>query len=202
MIKVTIADLLKQEQDNEAFPESYIVALLSEDGHMILPIWISQGQLEVMAHTLLGKTANRPLTYTFMANILKATQVEVESVRIEKIENDTFYAITKLRSGDQVQEVDARPSDAINLALQTGSPIYVADEVMAQAGIDVSAISKKPAGRGLTEIGEAFEAKINEYQQRLEQRRAEKEQSRSEAQAQEEQRKRQEMVAFIFGETE
>ena len=66
-----------------------------------------------------------------------AAGVQVESVHISSLKEETFYATVKLRNGQNVAEVDARPSDAVALALRAGTPIYVDDEVMTRAGADV-----------------------------------------------------------------
>jgi bifunctional DNase/RNase len=71
--------------------------------------------------------------------------MDLEEVHIEALKEETFYAIAKLRSGDTVQEVDTRPSDALALAVRTNSPIYVTEEVMDRAGLSIPTETREKA---------------------------------------------------------
>ena len=97
-----------------------------------------------------------------MTNLLATAGVELEEVRVEALKEDTFYAVAKLRSGEAVQEVDARPSDAIALALRTGSPVYVAEEVMGRGGADITDDTGQAPqlGRGLKGIMQEWEGEL------------------------------------------
>lgn len=77
------------------------------------------------------------MTLNFFVSLLQAINAEVEQVRVEALKETTFYAIVKIRCGKNVSEVDARPSDAIALAVLTGSPIFVAEDVLERAGADI-----------------------------------------------------------------
>jgi RNA polymerase sigma factor (sigma-70 family) len=129
MIKVTIADVVVQVKTKHR-----IVVLEDAEKQRALPIWIGPFEADSIAMTLKNTAVARPVTYMFVANILTATGAQLEEVRIEVLKDNTFYAIAKLRNGENVQEIDARPSDALALATQTGSPIYVSEEVMQKAG--------------------------------------------------------------------
>jgi bifunctional DNase/RNase len=135
MIKVTVADVVKQGEEIE---KSFVAVLLDEAGQRLLPIWIGPSEGYSIATNLLGHSRPRPLTYTFMANLLKAAGAELEAVWVGALKDTTYYATARIRMGDSVREVDARPSDAINLALCTASPIYVAEAVMETASVDIS----------------------------------------------------------------
>ena len=80
----------------------------------------------------------------------------MEDVRVERLEETTFYAVVTVRSGAKAREVDARPSDAIALALYSGSPISVAEQVMADGGIYIppGADLRAASGRGASPIAE------------------------------------------------
>jgi RNA polymerase sigma factor (sigma-70 family) len=114
-----------------------VVILQDEPGRHALFIWIAHAEAYSIAMGLKGEATPRPLTMQFVANILKATGVQLEEVRIEALKDEIFYAIAKVRSGDNVQEIDVRPSDALALAVYTSSPIYIAEEVMERAGVPV-----------------------------------------------------------------
>jgi RNA polymerase sigma factor (sigma-70 family) len=166
MVKVTVADVLREEHNGT---QAYVVVLLDEAGHRLLPIWVGKWEGESIAISLRGHPRPRPLTYKFMANLLEAVGASLEEVRIEAIREGTFYAVAKLKSGDTVQEVDARPSDAIALALHLGSPLYAAQEVLEQGGFDVPAqeVEKRQLGQGLDRwMREMEEQWIREQQQR------------------------------------
>jgi len=90
----------------------------------------------------------RPLTHDFIARLLDAAGVTVERVAVSALKGDTYFATVSVRSGQETREVDARPSDAINLAVRTGVPIFVDAEVMGQQGIPVVGLPDT-----LTEMG-------------------------------------------------
>jgi hypothetical protein len=115
----------------------YIIVLFDESGRRALPIWVGPWEGQAIAMGLREFSTPRPMTYNFMAALLDAAGVNVESVQIASLKDETFYARVKLRNGKNVAEVDARPSDAVALALRAGTPMHVDDEVMARAGLDV-----------------------------------------------------------------
>lgn len=157
MRKVSIADVVKHERANDEGQTNpfYIVVLHDEAGGRALPIWVGPWEGQSIAMGLSEFGAPRPMTYTFMASLLAAAGVQVESVQVASLKDETFYAAVVLRSGSGVREVDARPSDALALALRTGSPIYVADEVLERAGIAVpggATASHEGAGQIMGEL--------------------------------------------------
>ena len=140
MVKVTIADVVHRERkDKEAGKslDAHVIVLMDEEGRRLLPIWIGQSEGQAIAIGLREFQVPRPLTHSLMGSLLKAAGAELEEVRVEELKDDTYYAVAKIRVGDIVREVDARPSDAIALAVQTGSPIYAAEEVMKRAGKEI-----------------------------------------------------------------
>jgi RNA polymerase sigma factor (sigma-70 family) len=148
MVKVTIADVVKLEHGG------HIIILLDEGGHQAVPIWIGPFEGEAITAHLLEHSMPLPMTFEFLANLLEAAEATLEEVCVTDLKEDTFYATVKLRSGDMVREVDARPSDAMVLALHLGRPIYATETVLKRAGLDVSAeMSQKPQlGKGLEGI--------------------------------------------------
>jgi bifunctional DNase/RNase len=137
MIKVTIADVVKQEKREKSEGLRYVIVLRDEAGKRALPIWIGVQEGRTIAAGLNRFTAPRPMTANLFVNMLQAIGTQVEEVRIEKLKNTTFYAIVRIRNGRTVKEVDARPSDAISVAVLTGSPISVAEDVMEIGGVDI-----------------------------------------------------------------
>lgn len=194
MIKVTVADVVKKKaKDSEDTHD--IVILLDEVGRRLLPIWIGPETAEAIIIHLLDHTIVRPMTYTFMANLLAAAGAELEEVRVEALKDETFYGIAKLKRGETVQEVDARPSDAINLALRVGCPIYVTEAVMKQAGADIPEGEALPTGRGLDLIKQEMEEKFEAFkakQQTREERTEEEKKAETE-------KNTQEVLALVLG---
>jgi bifunctional DNase/RNase len=116
-------------------PDERSVVLLSEDsGERVLPIWVGKYEGDAIAISLVGAESPRPLTVTFAANLLGAACGRVREVRINRLADETFYAQVVLDTATGSRTIDARPSDAIALALVTGANIRVASEVMEKAG--------------------------------------------------------------------
>jgi bifunctional DNase/RNase len=116
----------------DPFNQSPIVVLRNKENRKeILPIWIGHAEATGIMMYLNNIEFGRPLTYELLKNILKTLSAEVESVEITHVKDGTYYAVIHLRDKEgAVHEVDSRPSDAINIALRCGAPIYVSEEVM------------------------------------------------------------------------
>jgi bifunctional DNase/RNase len=113
----------------------HVVILKDTEGDRYLPIWIGAWEASAIAMRLQGLAAERPLTHDLFAAALDRLGVRVERVVISELTDETYHARIHLeRDGVQV-EVDARPSDALALAVRAEVPIYAADEVLAQAAL-------------------------------------------------------------------
>ncbi|EDY45018.1 bifunctional nuclease family protein [Streptomyces sp. SPB074] len=116
-------------------PSNQPIVLLREvGGDRYLPIWIGAGEATAIAFAQQGMTPARPLTHDLFKNVLEAVGQELTEVRITALKDGIFHADLVFASGI---EVSARPSDAIALALRTGSPIYGAEELLDSAGIAI-----------------------------------------------------------------
>ncbi|MGH9044516.1 MAG: bifunctional nuclease family protein [Acidimicrobiales bacterium] len=113
------------------------VLLLQEtDGEKrTLPIFIGNPEATSIAYALQGVTLPRPLTHDLMRDVLSSLEVEIERVVITELQDATYYAELQLRRGEEVTVVSSRPSDAVAVALRTGSPLFVSDELMDAYGI-------------------------------------------------------------------
>src|SRR5258706_462442 len=141
MIQVTIVDTVRlQKQKISA------VVLLDEVDHRALGIWIGEAEATMIDMGLSQTELPRPMTMNFMASILKAAKATLEEVRIETLKDEILYATAKIRSGDTVNEIDARPSDAIALAVATGSPVFVAEEILEKCAVTL------PEGKTLRSV--------------------------------------------------
>ena len=122
----------------DAASRSPIVLLRDPSGRRQVPIWIDQAQAQNIMAGLKDQAPARPLSHDLMAKLLEAGGLELQRVIIHTIEDSTFRAVLKLSGADgSSHELDARPSDAIALALRTGSGIWMLEEVVADASIPV-----------------------------------------------------------------
>lgn len=112
-----------------------IVLLRERTGSRHLPIWIGAAEATAIAYAQQGVVPPRPLTHDLLKDVIEALGQRLSRVRVDELRDKVFYAT--LEVGDI--EISARPSDAIALALRTGSPIVVAEQVFEDAGIVVAA---------------------------------------------------------------
>ena len=118
---------------------SRIPIVLLKDGteRRALPIWIGQNEARAILSALENQSPPRPMTHDLMVNFLETLDVEIEKVVIHSLQDSTFYATLSIIQGETSKQIDARPSDAIALALRTSTPIWVMEEVVADASIPV-----------------------------------------------------------------
>jgi uncharacterized protein len=121
----------------DAITRSPIVLLKDASDRRALPIYIGQEQARAIMGALENQKPPRPLTHDLIVNILEAWNMSVERIIIHSLQKDTFYAALIIKQGDVKKEIDARPSDAIAIALRTNTPIWVMEEVIADASIPV-----------------------------------------------------------------
>jgi len=114
---------------------NHVVILKASDGERYLPIWIGQWEAGAIAMRLQGVEPERPLTHDLLAATLAELGAEVRRIVISDLADDTFRARISIALGERIVEVDARPSDALALAVRCGAPIYAEPEVLEVAGI-------------------------------------------------------------------
>jgi len=107
-----------------------VVILKDMDGSHYLPILIGPFEATAIALALEGAPVPRPLSHDLMRNILESLDTSLEQVIIHDIKDSTFFAKLILRTDGDLQEIDARPSDGIALALRMQAPIYVSDKIV------------------------------------------------------------------------
>jgi uncharacterized protein len=133
------------------------VVILKETGReRYLPIWIGPWEASAIAMRLQGLTPERPLTHDLFATTLEAVDARVSRVVISDLADETFHArLIVVRDGRE-GEVDARPSDALALAVRVGAPIFAAPSVLDQAGLgaDGGIGDDEEAGELLESTGE------------------------------------------------
>jgi hypothetical protein len=113
-----------------------IVLLKTADGNKFLPIWIGHPEAAAILMKLQGATTPRPMTHDLVTDILGQLDAQVIRITVTELRENTFYAeITVQQNGAEIQ-IDSRPSDAIALAIRADAPIFAADEVIEESGIE------------------------------------------------------------------
>lgn len=119
-------------------PSNQPIVLLKETtGERYLPIWIGAVEATAIAFALQGIETPRPMTHDLMRDILSEGEIQVERIVINDLIDQTFYATIRMNTDGKTLEVSSRPSDAIALAVRLASPIFAAEEVLEQAGIEL-----------------------------------------------------------------
>ena len=143
MIEVTVHDVMlrapKDDPEAEWLPSrgrkyklGFTRVMLLKDlaGDRILPIWVGAVEGDSIAMLLAGLSMARPSTFELTAQLLNVAKMTVEKIAVTQILDDTYYATMWVKVRGKIREVDARPSDAITLALRTKAPIFVAPELL------------------------------------------------------------------------
>ena len=125
MIKMEIKGLLMDPVSNMPV----VILRDTEKGHF-LPIWVGIFEANAIALELEKTATPRPMTHDLMQNMARNLNAEVRKVVVSELRDDTFYAVIWMDHGGETVAMDARPSDAIALALRWDCPIYVNREVL------------------------------------------------------------------------
>jgi uncharacterized protein len=139
MVEVEVRDVVVRVAENGSSEEpslampNRIVLLAEKQGERLLPIWIGAPEGDALALHLAAVSTPRPLTIDLMARLLEAMGGHVERVVVSSLRDNTFYAALHIADGAAL-EVDARPSDGINLAVRVGAAIFVDEDVLETAG--------------------------------------------------------------------
>ena len=110
-----------------------IVILRDAEGEHVLPIWVGIFEANAIALQIENVATPRPMTHDLLRNVISDLNGAVEKIVVCDLKENTFYALIYVRTRDDVVAVDARPSDAIALALRVSAPIYVEDAVVRNA---------------------------------------------------------------------
>ena len=152
--KVSVAGLTMDPASNTP-----IIILKADDGEQTIPIWIGLLEATSIASALQDIQFDRPMTHDLFKNFSKILDASVTRVEVCDLKDNTFYARIHITSGDKSFDIDARPSDAIAIALRFNSPIFVDDKV----------VQKSKAGEGPSEVFDESEEgrKWAEYLEKL-----------------------------------
>ena len=114
-------------------PGAYTLILKETEGDRRLPIIIGQFEAQAIALELEGIKPPRPLTHDLVKNVLESLGTNLSDVIISELREGTFFARLNVEGNSSSHEIDARPSDAIAIAIRFGVPIYVSETVMDEA---------------------------------------------------------------------
>ena len=129
-----------------------IVVLKDVASDSVMPIWVGIFEANAIALEIEKVTAPRPMSHDLTRNLIDNLNGQLERVVISELKDDTFFAQLWLRQGDYPLVVDARPSDAIALALRADCPIYVAEEVMQSAKLNTTGAVEGPTAEQLRRL--------------------------------------------------
>ena len=127
-IEMTIKGLMVDPATNMP-----IVILRDKDGDRVLPIWVGVFEANAIALQIENVAPPRPMTHDLLRNVIHDLKARVEKIVVCDIQDNTFFATIYLQVEGDTLAIDARPSDAIALALRTRAPIFVEEQVIANA---------------------------------------------------------------------
>jgi uncharacterized protein len=110
-----------------------IVVLREQDGRLFLPIWIGVFEANAIALRIEGVEPPRPLTHDLLRSVFEHFDASIEQVEISDLRENTFFALIHVQRNGDKTTIDARPSDAIALALRAEAPIFVRRDVLDRA---------------------------------------------------------------------
>jgi bifunctional DNase/RNase len=122
-----------------------VVVLVEKDGERVLPIWVGVYEGTAIELQMENVETPRPMTHDLLKSVIASLGGEVERVVVCELRDNTFYATIDIRMPQGVVTIDARPSDAIALALRTGTRVFVEEAVMQSV--------KKDADTGVADVG-------------------------------------------------
>jgi hypothetical protein len=126
-----------------------IIVLKDVASDTVMPIWVGIFEANAIALEIEKVAAPRPMTHDLTRNLIHHLNATLERVVISELKDDTFFAVLWLRQGDERVALDARPSDALALALRADCPIYVTEQVMQLARLNTSGPAEGPTAEQL-----------------------------------------------------
>jgi bifunctional DNase/RNase len=141
----------------DASTNTPIVILKDKDGSTVLPIWVGIYEANAIALEIEKVAPPRPMTHDLIKEFLTGFNASLRKVVVNELRDDTFYAVLWLEHEGEIMTLDARPSDALALALRLDCPIYVEEEVLKSSKIAVAAAdpsSSEELRKWLENLGE------------------------------------------------
>jgi len=135
--RVRLIEMVVESVRVHMLSSQHVVILKESDRDRYLPIWIGPSEANAIAMRLQGLSAERPLTHDLLVSTIGALGSSVSRVVVTHVTDGTYHAMlyVETASGDET-EIDSRTSDAIAVAVRTGSPVYVDERVLDEAGVE------------------------------------------------------------------
>lgn len=118
---------------------SPIVVLHDLDNRKALPIWIGSAEASAIIRKIENLGVVRPMTHDLIVSIIEKVGYKLDRIEINNVEKETYYATLYLQKDDEVIEIDARPSDAIAVAMRMSAPIFVTANVLMDGSVSTDA---------------------------------------------------------------
>jgi len=138
MIEMRLEDVVVRVAEGDPtklVADQRIVLLKEKDGERLLPIWVGPPEGNALALHLTGEPTQRPMTSDLMAELVRVMGARVERVVVTSLLENTYYSAIAIAVDGRLDELDARPSDALNLAVRLGARIFVEDKVLEQGAM-------------------------------------------------------------------
>ena len=126
-----------------------IVVLKDVGSDTVMPIWVGIFEANAIAIEIEKVSAPRPMTHDLTRNLMRSMNGQLEKIVITELRDDTFFAVLWIRQDDELITMDARPSDAIALALRADCPIFVSEQVMQSAKLNMAGPPEGPTAEEL-----------------------------------------------------
>ena len=145
--------------------KTFVVVLQERDGTRVLPIWIGRPEAESIAAHLHGVPRERPMTHDLAKSLVAALDGVLIKVVVTRVADHTYFAAMHLARSGEAYVVDARPSDAIAVAIRCGAPIFAAENLLS----DVEQLGAQAADTGadVGGPGDAAAAESGSYAENL-----------------------------------
>jgi uncharacterized protein len=132
----SLAEVVVESVRVHMLSSQHVVLLKETQRERYLPIWIGSWEANAIATRLQGVSPERPLTHDLFASALEELGARVARVIVSSLSEETFHATLELEHGGRTFSVDARPSDALALAVRTGARIFASTDVLDRAGVE------------------------------------------------------------------
>lgn len=139
MIEMNIDSIRVSMMNNQR-----VVILKEKESDRYLPIWIGPAEADAIAIKLQGVSLPRPLTHDLLISIIGNLKASVDSIIVNDLQEDTFYAKLILNVNGGQLELDSRPSDAMAVAVRVDAPVFAEEVVLDKAGILIDRETGKP----------------------------------------------------------
>ena len=126
-----------------------IVVLKDVGSDTVMPIWVGIFEANAIAIEIEKVSAPRPMTHDLTRNLMRHMNAQLERIVITELKDDTFFALLWIRQDGELMTLDARPSDAIALALRADCPIFVSEQVMQSAKLNMAGPPEGPTAEEL-----------------------------------------------------